>query len=62
MWHVCETERIHTRFWWGDLRERNFFGYVGVHGIPKLILNKWDGSTDGISLAHDRVETGGGRL
>jgi hypothetical protein len=31
MWHVCETERIRIRFWWGDLRERNFFGYVGVH-------------------------------
>ena len=28
----------------------------------KFILNKWDGGMDGISPAHDRGETGGGRL
>jgi len=56
--------RVHTGFWWEDLRERSFLEDLGVHGriILKFILNKWDGGMDGISPAHDRGETGGGRL
>jgi hypothetical protein len=49
---------------WEDLRERDFLKNLRVHGriILKLILNKRDGGMDGISLAHDRGETGGRSL
>ena len=34
--------RVHTGFWWEDLRERDFLEDLGLHGriILKLILNK----------------------
>jgi len=32
------AEKVHTRFWLGDLRERDHLGDVGVNG--KIIL-KW---------------------
>ena len=56
--------RVYTGFWWEDLRERDFLEDLGLHGriTVKLILNKWDGGMEGISLAHDSGETGGGRL
>jgi hypothetical protein len=36
---------VHTRFWWGDLREGYHLGDPGIDGriILKWIFNKWDG-------------------
>jgi hypothetical protein len=32
-----------TSFWWGDLRDRNYFEDLGIDGrIFKWISNKWD--------------------
>jgi hypothetical protein len=36
-WYVWQRGVVHTRFWWGDLREKNFED-LGVDG--RLIL-KW---------------------
>jgi len=36
MWHVWETEEVHTGFWWQDLRERDFLEGLDVNG--KIIL------------------------
>ena len=53
--------RVHTGFWWEDLRERYFFEDLGLHGriILKLILNKGDGGRDGVYLAYDGGGAGG---
>jgi len=34
MWHVWVRGELHTRFWWGDTRER----YMGTDG---RIIIKW---------------------
>ena len=26
MWHVCRKGEVCTRFWWGNLRERDYLG------------------------------------
>jgi hypothetical protein len=43
-WHVWERE-VHTRFWWGDLREGDHLGHPEVDGriILIWIFKKWDG-------------------
>jgi hypothetical protein len=53
MWHVWETEGVHTGFWWGDLRERDHLEDLSVDRmvILKLVYKKWYGGTDWIDLA-----------
>jgi len=36
---------MNTRFWWGDLRERNYLENLGIDGRikAKWIFEKWDG-------------------
>jgi hypothetical protein len=46
----------YTRFWWGNLRERDHLGDPGIDGsiILRWIFIKWDGVMDWIELAQDR--------
>jgi hypothetical protein len=38
-------EELHTGFWWGNLRERDYLENPGVNGriILNRIFRKWDG-------------------
>ena len=49
--------------WWGNRREGDHWGDLGVHGriILGWISRKWDVCI-GIGLGWPRIETGGGRL
>jgi len=38
MWHVWGTRDVHTRFWWGNLMERN---HLEELGIDSRIILKW---------------------
>jgi len=44
MWHALEAGEVHTRLWWGDLRERDDLEDLGLDGrtILKWIFKKWD--------------------
>jgi MoaA/NifB/PqqE/SkfB family radical SAM enzyme len=52
MWHVRWRGEVYTRFWWGNLRERDHLEDSGVDGT-KLngIFKKLDGSIKWSDLA-----------
>jgi len=56
MWHIWERGKVHTGFWWGDLREKDHLEDLGIGGrvILKWIFKKWDGGLAEIDLAQDR--------
>jgi hypothetical protein len=45
MGDIQDVHKVHTRFWWGDLREGDHWKDPGVDGrmILKWIFKKWDG-------------------
>ena len=45
MWHTWGTGEVRTRFWQGNLRERDHWENIGVDGriILKWIFKKYDG-------------------
>ena len=44
MWQVWRKGEVCTRFWWGNLRERDQWGDQDVDGriILRWIFKKWD--------------------
>ena len=59
--HVWGTGEVHTRFWLGDLRERDHLEDLGVGGrILKWILKSGIGAWTGWIWL--RIGTGGGHL
>ena len=46
---------VHTGFWWGNLRERDYFKNPGVNLriILKWIFRKWDGGMDCLDQAQN---------
>jgi hypothetical protein len=55
MWHVWETGQAHSRFWWGNLSERDHLENLGLAGkvILKWIFKKRGGDLDWIDLDMD---------
>jgi hypothetical protein len=62
MWHVWETGKMHTGFWWGNPSERDHLEDLGlgVNIILKWIFEKWDGAWTGLIWLKSGI--GGGRL
>jgi hypothetical protein len=56
-------EKAYTGFWWGNLRERDYFGDPGIDGriILKWIFRKCDVGV-WIESSWLRIGTGGGHL
>jgi len=63
IWRVWVRRRGCIRSWWGNRRERDHWGDLGVDGwiILEWISRRWDvGIWTG--LGWPRIETGGGRM
>jgi len=63
MWSLWGRRRGCVRSWWGNRRERDHWGDLGVDGwiILGWISRRWDvGIWTG--LGWSRIETGGGRM
>ena len=63
MRHAWRKREVCTRFWWGNLRERDQMGDQDVDGRVILIwiFRKWEGVV-GTGWSWLRVGTGDGRL
>ena len=63
MWHVWEKREECTRFWWGNLRERDNWGDQDVDGqiILRWIFRKCEGVV-GTGWSWLRIGTGDWRL
>jgi hypothetical protein len=57
---VWETGKVHTEFWLGGLRDRDYLEDLGILGmiILKRITKKQDGGMDWIDLAQERTQRG----
>jgi hypothetical protein len=63
MYHVFGRGEVYTRFWWGNLSERDRLEDPGLDGriVLRWIFRKWDvGAWTESSWL--RIETGGGDL
>jgi len=63
MWRVWVRSRGYIGAWWGNRREGDHWGDLGVDGwiILGWIFRSWDVGI-WIGLGWPRIETGGGRL
>jgi hypothetical protein len=62
MWLAWERGKVHTGFWWGDLREKTLGRpRLDMRIILKLIFKTWDGEA-WTGLIWPRIGTGSGRL
>ena len=63
MWHIWETQKVHTGFWWGDLMERDRLEDLGIDWriVLKWIFNTWDWE-EWTGLLWLRIGTGSGPL
>jgi len=63
MWLVCVRRGGCIGSWWGNRREVDHWGDLGVDGwiILGWISRRWDGGI-WTGLGWPRIETGGGRL
>jgi hypothetical protein len=59
---VRDKRKVHTGFWWGDLRQGDHFGDPGIDGriILTWIFRSGMGAWTGLSWL--RLGTGGGLL
>ena len=63
MWHVWRRVVVCTRFWWGNLKDRDHLENPGVDGriILRWIFIKWDVGAGTVSVWL-RLGTDGGHL
>ena len=63
MWHLWRKGEVCTRFWWGNLRERDQWRDKEVDGriILRWIFREWE-EVVGTGWSLLRIGTGGGHL